>query len=106
MDGAVRALIHRGVAECALGGNPSTRLIAGRAQEVLTRLTEESYDLVFIDADKEWYTNYAKAVLPKLVAGGALYSVDLKSGEMRLPAGADVPAITRAIQRAGFGVAS
>jgi len=27
-----------------------TRLIAGRAQEVLTRLTEESYDLVFVDA--------------------------------------------------------
>ena len=38
-------------------------------------------------------------------AGTAPLSVDLKSGEMRLPAGADVPAITRAIQRAGFGVA-
>ena len=39
-------------------------------------------------------------------AGTAPISVDLKSGEMRLPAEADVPAITRAIQRAGFGVAS
>jgi copper chaperone len=38
-------------------------------------------------------------------AGTAPISVDLKSGEMRLPAGADVPAITRAIQRSGFGVA-
>ena len=38
-------------------------------------------------------------------AGTAPISVDLKSGEMRLPKGADVPAITRAIQRAGFGVA-
>src|SRR6516225_4910526 len=28
-----------------------TRLISGRAQEVLTRLADESYDLVFIDAD-------------------------------------------------------
>jgi len=37
-------------------------------------------------------------------AGTAPISVDLKSGEMRLPAGADVAAITRAIQRAGFGV--
>ena len=27
-----------------------TRLIAGRAQEVLTRLADESYDLVFVDA--------------------------------------------------------
>ena len=28
------------------------------------------YDFVFIDADKEWYTNYAKAVIPKLAVGG------------------------------------
>lgn len=38
-------------------------------------------------------------------AGTAPISVDLKTGEMRLPASADVPAIARAIQRAGFGVA-
>ncbi|UYN93004.1 MAG: heavy-metal-associated domain-containing protein [Enhydrobacter sp.] len=37
-------------------------------------------------------------------AGTAPLSIDLKSGEMRLPEGADLPAITRAIQRAGFGV--
>ncbi len=30
------------------------------------------FDFVFIDADKDWYTNYAKAVLPKLTAGGSL----------------------------------
>lgn len=30
------------------------------------------FDFVFIDADKEWYTNYAKAVLPKLSVGGLL----------------------------------
>lgn len=28
------------------------------------------FDFVFVDADKEWYTNYLKAVLPKLAAGG------------------------------------
>ena len=38
-------------------------------------------------------------------AGTAPLSVDLKSGEMRLPKEADVAAITRAIQRAGFGIA-
>ena len=38
-------------------------------------------------------------------AGTTPISVDLKSGEMRLPSDADVPAITKAIQRAGFGVA-
>jgi len=30
------------------------------------------WDLVFIDADKEWYTEYAKAVIPKLAAGGCI----------------------------------
>jgi copper chaperone len=34
-----------------------------------------------------------------------MISVDLKSGEMRLPEGADLPAIAKAIKRAGFGVA-
>ena len=38
-------------------------------------------------------------------AGTAPISVDLNSGEMRLPKEADVAAITRAIQRAGFGIA-
>jgi predicted O-methyltransferase YrrM len=32
-------------------GASRTRLIGGRAQQVLTRLADESYDLVFIDAD-------------------------------------------------------
>ena len=32
-------------------GPSRTRLISGRAQDVLTRLADESYDLVFIDAD-------------------------------------------------------
>src|SRR6201988_5250121 len=31
-------------------GPSRTRLISGRAQEVLTRLADESYDLVFVDA--------------------------------------------------------
>jgi caffeoyl-CoA O-methyltransferase len=30
------------------------------------------WDFVFIDADKEWYTEYAKAVIPKLVPGGCI----------------------------------
>ncbi len=38
-------------------------------------------------------------------AGTAPISLDLQSGELRLPAGADVPTITRAIERAGFGIA-
>jgi len=30
------------------------------------------FDFVFIDADKGWYTNYAKALIPKLEPGGCL----------------------------------
>lgn len=30
------------------------------------------FDFVFIDADKDWYTNYAKALIPKLAPGGCL----------------------------------
>ncbi len=30
------------------------------------------FDFVFIDADKDWYLNYAKAVLSKLEAGGCI----------------------------------
>jgi predicted O-methyltransferase YrrM len=30
------------------------------------------FDFVFIDADKDWYTNYAKAVIPKLTLGGCI----------------------------------
>jgi caffeoyl-CoA O-methyltransferase len=43
----------------------------GDAHEIVPRL-EGPFDMVFVDADKDWYTNYAKAVLPKIVAGGAL----------------------------------
>ncbi len=30
------------------------------------------FDFVFIDADKDWYTNYAKALIPKVEPGGCL----------------------------------
>lgn len=43
----------------------------GDAHDLVPRL-QGPFDFVFIDADKDWYTNYAKAVLPKLQAGGAL----------------------------------
>lgn len=33
---------------------------------------EGPFDFVFIDADKGWYTNYARALLPKLEAGGCV----------------------------------
>jgi caffeoyl-CoA O-methyltransferase len=41
------------------------------AHELVPKLSGP-FDFVFIDADKEWYTNYAKAVIPKLRVGGCL----------------------------------
>ncbi len=41
------------------------------AHELVPRL-EGPFDFVFIDADKDWYTRYFRAVLPKLTVGGCL----------------------------------
>ena len=41
------------------------------AHDLVEKLTGP-FDFVFIDADKEWYTNYAKAVIPKVVEGGCI----------------------------------
>jgi len=51
------------------------------AHELVPRL-EGPFDFVFIDADKDWYVNYAQAVLPKLTAGGAMtaHNVSARSG--------------------------
>jgi len=38
------------------------------------------FDFVFIDADKDWYTNYAKAVIPKLKAGGCIAAHNVYEG--------------------------
>jgi predicted O-methyltransferase YrrM len=55
----------------AAGIAPSRyRLIAGRAMEVLPRLTDGAYDIVFIDADKSEYIAYYEQALRLLRPGG------------------------------------
>jgi len=44
-------------------------MMLGDATEIVTGLSQQ-FDLVFIDADKEQYTDYYKAVFPKVRAGG------------------------------------
>lgn len=53
-------------------GVPSqrTRLIGGRALEVLPRLTDGAYDLLFADGDKAEYAEYLAAALRLLRPGG------------------------------------
>ncbi|GAB2594363.1 O-methyltransferase [Kribbella endophytica] len=48
------------------------RLIAGSALDVVTRLTDGHYDLVFCDADKREYTAYLHEALRLLRPGGVV----------------------------------
>jgi predicted O-methyltransferase YrrM len=49
-----------------------TRTIAGRALDVLPRLTDGAYDLVFVDADIESYPAYVEQAVRLLRPGGVL----------------------------------
>ncbi len=53
-------------------GTSRTRMIVGRALEVLPRLTDGAYDLVFCDADKREYPEYLDAALRLLRPGGVM----------------------------------
>ena len=64
-------LAKQAFAEAGVG--PSrTRLISGRAQDVLTRLADESYDLVFIDADPADQPQFVTEGVRLLRSGGAI----------------------------------
>jgi predicted O-methyltransferase YrrM len=64
-------LAKQAFAEAGIG--PSrTRLISGRAQEVLTRLADESYDLVFVDADPIDQPDYVVEGVRLLRSGGVI----------------------------------
>lgn len=53
-------------------GPSRTRLISGRAQDVLTRLADESYDLVFVDADPVDQPDYVVEGVRLLRPGGVI----------------------------------
>jgi predicted O-methyltransferase YrrM len=53
-------------------GPSRTRLISGRAQDVLTRLADDSYDLVFIDADPVDQPDYIVEGVRLLRSGGVI----------------------------------
>lgn len=64
-------LAKQAFAEAGIGPG-RTRLIAGRAQEVLTRLADESYDLVFIDAGPTDHPHFVVEGVRLLRPGGAI----------------------------------
>jgi predicted O-methyltransferase YrrM len=49
-----------------------TRLIAGRALDVMPRLADGSYDMVFVDADKQEYSAYVEEAIRLLRPSGIL----------------------------------
>jgi predicted O-methyltransferase YrrM len=55
-------------------GHParSTRLITGRARDVLPRMNEQAYDLVFVDADWAGVQEYVEAGLRLVRPGGSV----------------------------------
>src|SRR5579875_2249766 len=53
-------------------GPSRTRVISGRAQDVLTRLADDSYDLVFIDADPLDQPDYVVEGVRLLRSGGVI----------------------------------
>jgi predicted O-methyltransferase YrrM len=63
---AKQAFVEAGI------GPSRTRLISGRAQDVLTRLADDSYDLVFIDADPVDQPQFVVEGVRLLRAGGAI----------------------------------
>ncbi len=68
-------------------GSGRYRLISGRALDVLPRLADGAYDLVFCDADRQEYPEYLAAALRLLRPGGvAVLNGVLTAGD---PAGSD-----------------
>ena len=62
------------------------RLIGGKAAEVLPRLADGAYDLVFCDADKHEYPSYLTAALRLLRVGGVVaFDNALWGGKVAIP---------------------
>jgi predicted O-methyltransferase YrrM len=64
-------LAKQAFSEAGIGAS-RTRLIAGRAQDVLTRLADDSYDLVFVDGDPIDQPQFVIEGIRLLRSGGAI----------------------------------
>jgi predicted O-methyltransferase YrrM len=85
---------HQQLARAALvqAGFPAGRyrLISGRAVDVLPRLADGAYDLVFCDADKQEYPQYLHAAMRLLRPGGiVVFDNALWGGQVADPASND-----------------
>ncbi|GAA3516910.1 O-methyltransferase [Actinocatenispora rupis] len=79
------------------GGFPpsKTRLIAGRALDVLPRLADRAYDLVFVDGDRSEYPQYVAEAYRLLRPGGVVVAAGaLGNGRVPDPAARDPETVT------------
>jgi len=86
-------------------GSSRYRLITGRALEVLPRLADSAYDLVFCDADKREYPEYLAAALRLLRPGGILAFDNTRLPDEDMTAGRrdPDPASARELRELVFG---
>jgi predicted O-methyltransferase YrrM len=72
-----------------------TRVITGRALDVLPRLSDGAYDLIFVDGDREEHPAIVSAALRLLRTGGVLaVSGALAAGRIADPAARDPATVT------------
>jgi predicted O-methyltransferase YrrM len=84
-------------------GHTRTRLIAGAALDVLPRLTDGAYDLVFCDGDKTQYADYLEQAL-RLLRPGGVVAFDNALWHDRVPDPAQRDPETVAIRELGRSV--
>src|SRR5919204_4566917 len=71
------------------------RMIKGLAADVLPRLTDGAYDLVFVDADKTGYLDYLREAIRLLRPGGVVaFDNALRRDQVADPAARDAATIT------------
>jgi predicted O-methyltransferase YrrM len=73
------------------------RLILGRALDVLPRLSDGAYDMVFCDADPRDYPDYLAAALRLLRPGGVVVFNNVLRAEQD-PADASAPGVARQVR--------
>ena len=71
-------------------------ILLGPALPTIAALPDEPFDLAFIDADKEHYSDYYEAILPRMRRGGLIVADNtLWSGKVLAPTAATDHAIVR-----------
>lgn len=93
-DGEHQRLAKLSLADAATPSGRA-RLIAGRALEVLPRLSEGAYDLLFCDAARSESVDYLNAGLPLLRPGGmVVFAGALAGGKVASPSARDADTVS------------